>query len=124
FARCRALSLCFLILMCSVLKFFNIDEALRQAMVLPNNIPAPCLTSFKVRQKSLLAHTTPATASLLPLMNLVRLCMTISAPNTDGVMLNGEKVLSTTRGRSYFFASLDKAAISETSNKGLLRVSQ
>ena len=57
-------------------------------------------------------------------MNLVRLCITISAPKSAGETDNGENVLSTTNFKLYFLASLAKPLMSATSNKGLLTDSQ
>src|SRR5690606_5068009 len=64
------------------------------------------------------------TVSLLPLMYFVKLWTTISAPSFAGETDNGENVLSTTSLIPCFFAIVESDAISATSSKGLLTVSQ
>ena len=48
----------------------------------------------------------------------------MSAPKRAGETERGENVLSTTKVKLCFLARIDKLAISATSNKGLLTVSQ
>src|SRR5690606_24982064 len=82
------------------------------------------LTSRNAFIKSCVPQATPPIVSLLPLMNLVKLCTTTSAPNCAGETLSGENVLSTTKVKLCFFAILESALISATSKSGLLTVSQ
>ena len=110
--------------MCSVLRFFKTEDARKLSIVEPRSILAPVFTSLSAFMKSCVPHTTPPTVSLDPLMNLVKLCMTISAPSFLGVIESGEKVLSTTNCKSYFFANAERAFISATSYNGLLTLSQ
>ena len=73
---------------------------------------------------SVLAQTTPPIVSEDPFINLVKLCITISAPNCAGEIDKGENVLSTTKVKLCFLAKVAKPLISATSNKGLLTDSQ
>ena len=100
------------------------EEARRLSIVAPNNMAAPSITLFKLSIISCVPQTTPPTVSLEPLMNLVKLCITISAPSSFGDIDSGEKVLSTTSFKLYFLASLAKPGISATSSNGLLTDSQ
>ena len=67
--------------MCKVLKFFKTDEARKLSIVEPNNILAPSITLLNWFINSCVPQTTPPTASEEPLINLVKLCTTTSAPN-------------------------------------------
>ena len=89
-----------------------------------NNIEAPSLTSLSLLIKSWLPQTTPAIVSLVPLINLVILCITTSAPKFFGKIDKGEKVLSTTSIIPAAFAILEILEISAISSKGLLTASQ
>ena len=71
-----------------------------------------------------LAQTQPATMSEAPLMNLVRLWMTTSAPCSAGVTATGAKVLSTTRLAPRSCAMRASAGRSATRSVGLESVSQ
>ena len=57
-------------------------------------------------------------------MNLVKLCITMSAPSSLGDIDSGENVLSITSFKLYFLASLARLGMSATSNNGLLTDSQ
>src|SRR5690606_3950441 len=85
---------------------------------------APEFTFFNESMNSCDAQVTPPTVSLLPLMYFVSEWITISAPSFAGDTDNGENVLSTTSFKLCFFAIFESPAISATSSKGLLTVSQ
>ena len=70
------------------------------------------------------AQTTPPTASEAPLINLVRECITISAPNSIGEIIIGVNVLSITSLIDVFFVIDASDGISAISSNGLLIVSQ
>ncbi len=64
--------------------------------------------------------TAPATQSLVPLMNLVRLCTTMSAPSRSGERIIGLNVLSTTSGTPRSWAAAASIGMSLTSSSGLV----
>ena len=71
----------------------------------PSNMLAPLFTSERESINSLVPQIHPATQSLIPLINLVILCTTMSAPILAGENIMGEKVLSTTNLQPCFFAN-------------------
>ena len=76
-AKYSAFLLCCCILICSVLRFFNTDDARKLSIVAPKSIEAPLFTFLKSLINSCVPQTTPPTVSLDPLINLVKLCITI-----------------------------------------------
>ena len=64
-------------------------------------------------------HTQPARMSLHPLMYLVMLCTTTSAPRLAGVMDRGVNVLSTTSCRPWWWANEASAGRLATLRVGL-----
>ena len=104
--------------------FFKIDEERKESIEAPNNMLAPSITLFNELTNSEVPQTTPPIESEEPLINFVKLCITISAPNCAGEIDKGENVLSTINFKLYFFAKTDNAIISATSNNGLLTDSQ
>ena len=80
----------------------------------------PELTSFSWAMNSCVDTTQPATQSLVPLMNLVMLCTTTSAPSRSGERIIGLNVLSTTRRRRDSCAIARERGRSLTSSSGLL----
>ena len=72
-AKNIAFSLCFFILMCSVLRFLRILAERKLSIVGPRSIHAPLFTFLVSSTNSCEAQYTPPTVSLLPLINLVKL---------------------------------------------------
>src|SRR4030042_1449908 len=89
-------------------------------------VPPIRMRTFRsfLNRASLPAIMTPPTTAEWPLMNLVRLGRTTSAPNSSGFCSMGlEKVLSTTRRRLCFLASRLQARRSVRIKVGLAGVS-
>lgn len=105
-------------------RFLRMDAARRLSIEGPNNILAPSFTFFRSLMSSLLPQVTPPMVSLLPLMNLVKLCNTMSAPKAAGEMDNGEKVLSTNNFNPFDLAICESSGRLAISNNGLLTLSQ
>ena len=86
----------------------------------PSCMLGPELTSPSWAMNSCVDTTQPATQSLVPLMNLVKLWTTMSAPSRRGERIIGLKVLSTTRGTPLLWAMEASRGRSLTSSSGLV----
>ena len=79
---------------------------------------APSLTFLKSSINCCVPQTTPPTASLLPLMNFVKLCMTMSAPSFFGEIDKGEKVVIIHNGKILESGDVSKV-IKKTKQKNI-----
>jgi hypothetical protein len=80
----------------------------------------PEFTSLSWLMNSCVDTTQPATQSLVPLMNLVMQCTTMSAPGRSGERIMGLNVLSTIRRTPLLWAMEASSGRSLTSSSGLV----